>query len=427
LIALIILFYQQVSLFPGFCCVLFSIVIFFLLLSASFCFFLLLSASFCFFLLLSASFCFFLLLYFFLGGIFMHDLNFQLRNLCLNSKEDSFATRSDRLSILLLLANQLHSLGFRRLSLNGLKPKHVFALVDLWKKQSISVGSIKNRLASIRWWARKIGKFDMLSPSNDVFAIQDRHYVTNVSKSSHFSSPSIDFTPSSFTANSSYSNDLSSFDSSFDSNDLSSLDSSFDSNDLSSLDSSFLSRLDKISDINIKTSILLQAAFGLRREECLKFVPSCADRGHSIVLKGSWCKGGQQRSVPIFDRLIPFINLSQRQVLDKARLVAGFASMIPNHRSYIQQLKAYENLTHKVGLFKLHALRHKYAQERYFHITAWLSPSDGGISKDSVLRSDSLSDVQKHSWIKLDYDARLIISNELGHHRESITAVYLGR
>lgn len=308
----------------------------------------------------------------------MHNLNFQLRNLCLNSKEDSFATRNDRLSILDLAANQLDSLGFRRISINGLKPKHVFALVQLWKKQTIGVGTIKNRLACIRWWARKIGKFDMLSPTNDVFGIDDRVYVTNTSKSSHLSV--------------------------------------IDSNHLSSFDSC----LDKITDISIKTSILLQAAFGLRREECLKFIPSWADRGHSIVLKGSWCKGGQQRTVPV-------LNENQREVLDKARLVAGFASMIPPHRTYIQQLKAYENLTHKVGLFKLHGLRHKYAQERYFQLTGSLSPSDGGLTKYSIIHSDSLSDEQKLSWVSLDNDARLIISNELGHHREDITAVYLGR
>ena len=110
--------------------------------------------------------------------------------------------------------------------------------------------------------------------------------------------------------------------------------SSSNSNDLSSFGSSFYSCLEKITDISIKTSIFLQAAFGLRREESLKFNPSWADRGHSIILKGSWCKGGQQRVVPV-------LNEKQREVLDKARLVAGFGSMIPPHRSYIQQLNSF--------------------------------------------------------------------------------------
>lgn len=302
----------------------------------------------------------------------MRDLNFELRNLCLNSKEDSFATRSDRLSILDLVANQLHDLGFRRLSINGLKPKHVFALVDLWKHHAISIGTIKNRLACIRWWARKIGKFDMLPTDNSSFGIAERQYVSNVSKSSTLS----------------------------------------------------FEDLDRVTDPHLRASLQLQFVFGLRREEALKFVPSWADRDSHILLKGSWCKGGQQRSIPI-------LNVLQRKVLDNARLVAGFGSLIPNHRSYIQQLKAYEHLTQKVGLFKLHGLRHKYAQSRYFQLTGWLSPADGGPTKLDVLRSDSdidsLSDQRKQHWGAADLNARLIISQELGHHRESITALYLGR
>lgn len=297
----------------------------------------------------------------------MRDLNFELRNLCLNCKEDSFATRSDRLSILDLVANQLHDLGFRRLSKNGLKPKHAFSLVELWKKQSVSIGTMKNRLACIRWWANKIGKFDMLPTDNDSFGIAERQYVTNVSKSSTLS---------------------------------------FDD-------------LDRVTDTHLRASLQLQFVFGLRREECLKFIPSWADRDSHIVLKGSWCKGGQQRSIPILNEL-------QRKVLDNARPVAGFGSMIPNHRTYIQQLKAYENITAKVGLFHLHSLRHKYAQDRYFQLTGHFAPAACGDTKDSILRS-SLSDVQKNAWCEADHNARLIISQELGHHREDITAVYLGR
>lgn len=297
----------------------------------------------------------------------MRDLNFQLKNLCLDCPEDSFSTQNDRFRSLFLVANQLHDLGFHNLSVRGLKPKHVVALVELWKKQSISVGTIKNRLACIRWWANKIGKFDMLPKDNDSYGVGQRHYVTNNSKAS------------------------------------------------SLLDSD----LDKISDPFIRMSLQLQAAFGLRREEALKFMPSWADKGNSIVLKGSWCKGGQQREIPI-------TNQFQRDTLDKARKLVGFGSMIPYNRSYSQQLKLYESQCSRAGLSKMHGLRHKYAQERYFQLTSSLAPADGGITKEQVL-SSSLSDTDKKSWIALDHHARLIISTELGHHRESITAVYLGR
>ena len=37
-------------------------------------------------------------------------------------------------------------------------------------------------------------------------------------------------------------------------------------------------------------SLELQQAFGLRREEAIKFIPSFADRGDHLVLKASWTK-----------------------------------------------------------------------------------------------------------------------------------------
>lgn len=298
----------------------------------------------------------------------MRDLNFQLRMLCLHSKEDSFATQAKRLEDLLLVANQLHDLGFKRLSVNGLKPKHVFALVQLWKKQALSPGTIKNRLSYIRWWANKIGKFDMLPLDNSAFGVEDRVFVSNSSKSVVLSQDD----------------------------------------------------LLKVPDPFIRSSLSLQLAFGLRREESIKFIPSWADRGDKIVLRGSWCKGGRMREIPILDS-------NQRCVLDNSRLLAGFGSLIPPSRLFIHQLKLYENLTAKAGLFHLHGLRHRYAQKRYFHLTGWLAPADGGVSKDSIIRSSDLSPEQKLAWCSLDNQARLTISNELGHYRESVTAIYLGR
>lgn len=41
-------------------------------------------------------------------------------------------------------------------------------------------------------------------------------------------------------------------------------------------------------------SLQLQQAFGLRREESIKFQPRYADRGDHIALKGSWTKGGRE-------------------------------------------------------------------------------------------------------------------------------------
>ncbi len=70
-----------------------------------------------------------------------------------------------------------------------------------------------------------------------------------------------------------------------------------------------------------------------------------------------------------------------------------------------------------MGLSKTHGLRHAYAQDRYREITGWAAPAAGGPT------SKQLNPAQRDR----DQLARLQISRELGHGREQITAVYLGR
>jgi hypothetical protein len=56
--------------------------------------------------------------------------------------------------------------------------------------------------------------------------------------------------------------------------------------------------LDRITDAHARMSLKLQAAFGLRREESIKFQPGVADHGDHIAIQGSWAKGGRNRTVP---------------------------------------------------------------------------------------------------------------------------------
>jgi len=90
---------------------------------------------------------------------------------------------------------------------------------------------------------------------------------------------------------------------------------------------------------------------------------------------------------------------------------------VPKDQSYIERLKQYEYATARAGMSKLHGLRHEYAQARYKELAGWESPAKGGP------RSKELTAEQK----EIDLKVRLQISQELGHNREAITAVYLGR
>ena len=97
----------------------------------------------------------------------MRDLNYELKQLCQRNHDGSYATRHAREAILTQIANQLHELGFRDMKATSLKPKHVTGLVEHWKSQSLSAGTIKNRMTVLRWWAEKVNKENVMARDND--------------------------------------------------------------------------------------------------------------------------------------------------------------------------------------------------------------------------------------------------------------------
>ena len=65
----------------------------------------------------------------------------------------------------------------------------------------------------------------------------------------------------------------------------------------------------------------------------------------------------------------------------------------------------------------MHGLRHAYAQDRYEELTGWQCPAIGGPDRTV------LSPEQK----ALDQEARLTVSQELGHERTQTVTAYSGR
>ena len=49
-----------------------------------------------------------------------------------------------------MIACQLHEMGFGHMQAASLKPKHVDALVEGRKAESLSTGTIKNRMTELR-------------------------------------------------------------------------------------------------------------------------------------------------------------------------------------------------------------------------------------------------------------------------------------
>ena len=56
-------------------------------------------------------------------------------------------------------------MGFRRLKAKNLKEKHAVALVERWKGEGLSAGTLKNRMGVLRWVYDKVGKSWMLARS----------------------------------------------------------------------------------------------------------------------------------------------------------------------------------------------------------------------------------------------------------------------
>ena len=288
----------------------------------------------------------------------MRDLNYDLKRLGARNRDGSHAAQANRARILSQLANQLHELGYKKLRAVELKGRHVNALVKAWQDQELSPGTMKNRMAALRWWAEKVGRRSVIARDNTFYGIAKRQFVTNQSKAK--------------TVNQ--------------------------------------AQLEKVRDECVRLSLELQREFGLRREEAMKFQPSYADRGDKLVLKPSWTKGGKAREIPIRTD-------AQCEILARAHKLAGRGSLIPPNRSYVQHLKIYERHTVNAGLHKMHGLRHAYAQNRYEELTGRPAPAAGGAT------AKELSPAQRDQ----DREVRLLISRELGHEREQITTVYLGR
>lgn len=291
----------------------------------------------------------------------MDRLQYGFNHILERNRDGSHATQGNRKRMLLMFAEQLKTAGYKTNDMrpSDLKGRHINSLVRQWQADGVSVGTIKNRMSNIRWLADKIGKTDMVK-SNDTYGIENRKYITNVDKSVSIENIN----------------------------------------------------LEKLS-VHVRQSVELQNAFGLRREEAMKFSPEYALGGYDpysapvLRIKPSWAKGGRYREIPITTD-------HQRDTLMAALTLAGDGSLIPIDKSYKEHLGRFERETKAIGIGQTHGLRHLYAQNRYRELTGIDCPAIGG--------TFDLTDAQKAA----DMAARQIISNELGHNRTSVTGIYLG-
>jgi FKBP-type peptidyl-prolyl cis-trans isomerase 2 len=285
------------------------------------------------------------------------NLKHDLIMLCKHNQDGSFATQANRRGILFLVGRQLNAGGYRHMQASSLQTKHVDYLVNRWKSEKLSTGTIKNRVAALRWWSEKIGKAGVLPADNAALGIPQRQYVGQGNKAKMLDAD----------------------------------------------------KLNAVSDPYVRLSLQMQAAFGLRREESIKIMPQIADHGNVLYLKGSWCKGNRERVIPIRTG-------EQRAVLDAVHRLAGAGALIPADKNYVQQQRAYDGQTQAAGLHKNHGLRHLYAQSRYEELTGWKCPIAGGPERDTLTGAARKSDKAARLTIskELGHGRIGIVSNYCG-------------
>ena len=290
----------------------------------------------------------------------MHDLNYDLMRLCQRNPHGSQATRAERHNALQRSADDLYKMGFRHMRQGSLDPKHVEALISKWRdRDKLSVGSIKNNMSHIRWWAEMVDKRAIVAKKNDSYGIEQRVYVNNQNKAK---SPEE------------------------------------------------IKKIENIKDPFIRVSVGLMVTNGLRKEECLKIRPHEADQGDRLWLKDTWCKGGRERSIQIR-------TAEQRAALDAAKALVGKKeSLIPRDKTYIQQERRFEYQIKKAGLSNMHGLRHLWAHERYQGLTGWKCRAAGGPSWKELTKEQRAIDKQARQIIteELGHNRASITANYLG-------------
>lgn len=280
----------------------------------------------------------------------------------------SHATQQRRASVIFSAYRTLRKLGYKIQSARSLKLRHVFALVDEWKKQGMAPASIQSGLSVLRVYCEWIQKPGMI-PASVYFSPDDKAAVTRNSAAQEdktWSGNGVDVT----------------------------------------------SKINEVFeyDKRVGLSLMFCYEFGLRRKEAIMLRPHYDDRDTVLVVSRG-AKGGRERAVPIDSK-------SKRAVLDLAKsLVAITESVADPALTLVQASNRISNVVRKFGLSKamlgvtVHGLRHEAASLKYKRITGEESPVRAG----------------RKPAEQLDLFARASIAQELGHGRVRVTDAYLGR
>ena len=281
----------------------------------------------------------------------------------------SFETMEKRSSVLFRTFTDLRAMGYKLDDVKQLRGRHVEALTKHWADKRLAPSTLQNNLSTLRTFSCWIGKEGMVEGAETYY-------------------------PHGEAARSS----------------INTADKSWSANGVS-----LEAKLAEIRmiDERVALQVELQARFGIRVKESVMLRPHLADKGAYLAVSIG-TKGGRDRTVPIDSE-------KKRELLDRARAFADSptASTSNPALSLKQALGHYSRVLRNAGITKAaagvtsHGLRHNYANDRYQHYAGAESPVRGG----------ALAELDRER----DRAARLEVSEELGHSRESVSTHYLGR
>jgi len=165
----------------------------------------------------------------------------------------------------------------------------------------------------------------------------------------------------------------------------------------------------------------LQLAFGLRKDESISIEPRASDEGSMMVItKGT--KGGRARTVD-FDA-DPVVAEWQRDLVERAKVVAmkhpqrrlckpGLTNK--QMQSWVANQATKYGITQKKLGVTMHGLRHEFVSRVFSQRCGLPPPAEGAIPAEVY--------EQNAEAVK---EARLYVSEQVGHWREDITSSYLG-
>ena len=290
------------------------------------------------------------------------------------AKPVSEATKSHRFIECRAMAHDLHNLGYRLTLPTHIRQKHVKALTRYWEsREDLKPSSVIQKVSILRTflgWMGKQGVMEFMTPA-DMFASPERMKRDYVSRE----------------------------------------DKSWDTK----TDPMQLIEAVRQKNKFVADQLMLSYLFGLRAKETWLFRPrKDYIPKENIIHVRRGTKGGRPRTVPISSEAqIAFL----KELVSRTHHVED--SMTPRTTPVKAWKSTYYRITRLFGISRAegltpHGLRHGYAHKVYQELSGHPAAVRDLTSSKAVL--DMIE----------DRIARLIVSENLGHNRESISSAYIG-